>query len=506
MQTDCQPQLTLWNIGRQQVTVDFEGGRIVSDAGLLALRDFEQRLGVMAGLAVRFPDPRSPLFITHSVEEILTQHVYQFLGGYFDCNDAQTLRHDPLFLTVAGISPSHRMPGDDPEPQALSSGSTLARFQYAYTRREAQLPVEERQVLLEQRTAQLGRIQLINEYLVDLFVRTRQQQPQFVIIDIDPTDDPTHGQQVLSFYHGYYEQHQYFPLLLFDGATGFPLGAWLRPGVVHASCGVVDSLDLVVQKLRAAWPDLTIVVRGDTGEAVPELYEYCERERLFYAIGYATNEVLKRRVAGAVWDLEVLYALYREPMQRFQVFEDYQAGSWSRPRRIVAKIEINDKGMNRRFVVTNLSGDPQGIYHGFYVQRGHVPEGPIGELKHGLALDRLSSHRFIANDLRLGLHVLAYAIVVLFREATAGVPEVAHAEVSTLRSKLFKVGATVETSMRRIWFHFSSSWPHRDLFARVLRALRDFVRRLESRALQVLTPRDRGDTPPGARLIAVPSG
>lgn len=483
MQTDCKSQLTFWNIGRQQVTVDFDGGRIVSDAGLLAVRDFEKQLGVIAGLAQRFPDPRSLLFITHSVEEILAQQVYQFLAGYFDCNDARTLRHDPLFLTLADTVPSQALPWDDPAPYALSSGSTLARFQYAYTRRDAQLPIEERPVLFEQRAAQLGRIQLVNEYLIELFVRTRQERPRFVVIDIDPTDDPTHGQQVLSFYHGYYEQHQYFPLLLFDAATGFPLGAWLRPGAVHAACGVVDALHLVVEKLRAAWPEVVIVVRGDTGEAVPELYEYCERERLLYAIGFASNEVLKRRVAGAVADVELYYALYREPLQRFEAFDDYQAGSWSRPRKIVAKIEVNDKGINRRFVVTNLSGDPRGIYHGFYVQRGHVPESPIGELKHGLAADRLSSHRFIANDLRLGLHVLAYAIVVLFREATANVPEVAHAEVATLRQKLFKVGAAVQTSVRRIWFHFSSTWPYRDLFVRVVEALRDFARRLEQRSL-----------------------
>jgi Transposase DDE domain group 1 len=499
MQTDCNSQLTFWDIGRQQVTVDFAGGRIVTDAGLLPVRDFERRLAIIAGLAARFPDPRSPRFIQHSAEEILTQQVYQFLGGYFDCNDAKTLRHDPLFLTLAHVPPNKPVSGDEAEAPALASGSTLARFQYAYTRREAQLPIDERLVLFEQRTAQLDRIQLVNEYLIDLFVRTRQERPRFVVVDIDPTDDPTHGQQVLSFYHGYYEQHQYFPLLLFDGDTGFPLGAWLRPGAVHAACGVVGSLDLVVKKLRAVWPHVTILVRGDTGEAVPELYEYCEREGLFYAIGYATNEVLKRRVAGLLWELEVYYAMYQEPRQRFESFEDYQAGSWSRPRRIVAKVEINDQGINRRFVVTNLSGNPRGIYRGFYVKRGAVPEGPIGELKHGLALDRLSAHRFIANDLRLGLQMLAYAIVVLFREATATVPEVARAEVSTLRGTLFKVGASVETSVRRIWFHFSSTWPYRDVFVQVVAALRDFVRRLESRALAVLAS-------PAAEPMAIASG
>ena len=479
MQTDCSDQcgqLTFWNVGKQQVTVDFEGGRVVSDAGLIAVRDFEKKLGVISEFARRFPDPRAQPFVAHPVEEVLTQQLYQFLGGYFDCNDAQTLREDPLFLTLAGV------PLEEPEQSYLASGSTLARFQYAYTRRQAELPPEERPVLLEQRAAQFQRIELINEYLVELFIRTRREPPRYVVVDIDPTDIPTYGQQALNFYHWYYEQHQYFPLLLFDGETGFPLGAWLRPGLVHGSCGVVPSLDLIARKLRSVWPHVQIVVRADHGEAVPKLYEYCESQGLLYAIGYASNEVLKRRTAQAAADLELYWHFYREDVQRFESFEDYQAGGWSRPRRLVAKIEVNSCGINRRFVVTNMSGQPQGIYRGFYVKRGHVPESPIGELKHGLAADRLSAHRFVANDLRLGLHVLAYAIVVLFREATADVPEVAHAEVLTLRAKLFKVGALVHTSVRRIWFHFASGWPHRGLFLRVVQSLRAFVRCLEQRS------------------------
>jgi hypothetical protein len=197
-----------------------------------------------------------------------------------------------------------------------------------------------------------------------------------------------------------------------------------------------------------------------------------------YALGYSSNAVLKERTAAAVSDLQTYYAFYqhREPeVQRFEVIEDYQAESWSRPRRIVAKIEINRHGVNRRFVVTNLSGHGQGIYHGFYVQRGNVPEKPIGELKNGLQMDRLSFHRFRANGLKLLEHTLAYALVVLHREATAALPEVATAEVSTLRQKLWKVGAVVKTSVRRIWFHFSETWPHRHLFVRVYQAVQDFV-------------------------------
>jgi len=472
MMTECsgkdEPQSTFWKIGKQQVTVDFDGGRIVSDAGLLPIREFEQALGIIQELADRFPDPRNPLFTQHSVEDILSQNVYQFLAGYFDANDAQDLRTDPLFLTLMGVSP-------DDENAALASGSTLSRFQYAFTRRQRHMPREERPAFFEQRQSQLDRVQVLHDYFVELFVRTRRQPPAYVIIDLDATDDPTHGQQVLSFYHGHYRQHQYFPLLVFDGETGFPLAAWLRPGTVHASCGAVDTLQEVVEQLRKAWPDVAILVRGDGGFAVPEMYEYCEREGLFYAFGYSTNATLKRRTETLLNDTIEEFDKGGEAVQRFQAFDDYQAGTWSRPRRILAKVEVNRQGTNRRFVVTNMSGDAQGLYHGFYVKRGNVPEKPLAELKNGLGAGRLSSHGFTANSMRLGLHVLAYAIFVLFREATADVPEVATAEVDTVRIKLFKVGAVVKTSVRRIWFHLSETWPHRELFLRVQVALSRFV-------------------------------
>ena len=470
MATDCLEQLTLWDLGPQQVTVDFDGGSLVTDAGLLALRALDKDLGVIAELARRFPDPRCQKFVTHSCEAILTQQVYQILADYADCNDAQQLRHDPLFQTVVDVSPTAERP--------LASGSTLARFQQAFTRRQADLPLEERPVLQEIDAAQTQRLKLLNDYLPELFIRTRRQPPTSVVIDLDPSDDPTHGQQVMAFYHGYYEQHQFFPLFAFDGATGFPLAAWLRPGTVHASCGVVATLHTIVTHLRAAWPTVTILVRGDTGLAVPDLYEYCEREGLQYALGYGSNAVLKERTDNWLTDLETYYHWYqhREPhVQRFEAIEDYQADSWSRPRRIIAKLEINRQGTNRRFVVTNLTGRPQEIYHGFYVQRGNVPEKPIGELKNGLHADRLSFHRFRANALKLLEHMLAYALVVLHREATAAIPEVAKAEVNTLRLRLWKVAALVKTSVRRIWFHFSATWPYRELWRQVEQALRQFV-------------------------------
>jgi len=465
--TDCSSeQLTFWEVGRQTVTVDFSGGAVVSDAGLLAVRRLDRQLGVLAEAARRLPDPRAQLFVTHSTERILTQRVYQILGGYFDGNDAQELRHDPLFQTLCDVSPA--------EDEPLASGSTVNRFQHAYTRREAEKPPQEREVLFEQREAHVQRIKQMNRYLVDLFIRTRRQRPARIVLDVDATDDPTHGDQQLSLFDGYRQQYQYKPLLVLDGETGFPLGGYLRPGTAHDSWGAADALRQIVAPLRAAWPDVPILVRGDTGFALPEVYDFCEAEKLPYALGYATNAVLKRRTQHLLNLAQAKFDLYEEKQQLFTTIKDYQAGTWSHPRTIVAKVEVMPQGVNRRFVVTNMDDAPHAVYHGFYVQRGNVPERPIGELKNGLAMDRLSSHRFLANAFTMQCHLLAYALVVLFREALQEVTEVAHVEVATLRATVFKVGAVVETSVRRIWFHFSSSWPRRGLFRRICQAIDNF--------------------------------
>lgn len=473
MVREPQQHFTLWNVGSQQLHLAFDGGRIVSDAGLLAVRAVERPLRVIADLAERLPDPRSPKFIEHSAEALLTQAVYQILAGYPDCNDAHTLREDPLFQILADVSPD----ADHP----LASPSTLARFQYAYTRRQAELPWAERPALLEVRAAQTSRIKILNRYLVELFIRTRRTPPAEVILDVDASDDPVHGHQTLSGYHGYYRQHQYLPLLVYDGGTGFPLAAWLRPGTVHASLGAAESLDGIVAALRAAWPGVRIRVRSDNGLAVPGLYDYCEANGLSYAFGYATNPVLQRATAQALADLELYHHCYRhrEPVaQRFESLGDYQAEGWPHPRRIVAKIEVTPQGSQRRFVVTNHTEPPAEVYRDFYVQRGKVPEQPIGEMKNGLQADRLSACGFCANAFRLLVHTLAYAVVVLFREAVAAVPEVATASVSTLRQRLWKIGAVVVTTARRVWFHLSETWPLRELWGRVLAAVHGFVRQV----------------------------
>src|SRR5262249_57989113 len=199
------------------------------------------------------------------------------------------LRHDPLFQTLVDVPPDAEQP--------LASGSTLNRFHHAYTRRQAELPLAERPVLREIDTALTQRLHILNDYLPELFIKTRRTPPAFLILDVDPTDDPTHGQQVLSFFHGYFDQYQYFPLLVFDGQSGFPLAAWLRPGTVHASCGVVATLRRLVAALRSAWPGVLILVRGDSGLAGTGMYEVFEGHGVLYCLGYSSNHVVQKRAA-----------------------------------------------------------------------------------------------------------------------------------------------------------------------------------------------------------------
>jgi hypothetical protein len=485
-ETVCVPQdggqLVLFEVDRRDVTVAFDGGEVVTDTGLLAIRQLDRRLGVLTEAASRLPDPRSAVLRSFTTAEVLTQTVYQLLGGYFDCDDARFLRHDPLMQVLVDHVPGTK-------DATLASGSTLARFRYCYTRREQQRPIEDREIDQECQQAKCERIRVLNRYLADLFVKTRTTAPKRIVLDFDATDDPVHGGQQLSLFHGYYQQHQYLPLLVFEGETGFPLGGWLRPGTAHAAWGVVEILEELVSVLRAAWPGIEILVRGDSGYALPELYKFCEEHVLKFVIGYATNAVLKGHTQVLMNYVQARAELHGEPDQRFQDIRDYQAGSWDRPRRVIAKCEVTAQGgTNRRFVVTNVEGRPADIYREIYVKRGDVPERAIEELKHGLGIDRLSSHRFFANAFAMQCHLLAYALVVLFREANAQEPEVAGSTLETLRSKLFKFGAVVKTSVRKVWFHASETWPGQVLFRRVCTAVNDFADRLGSLWQRLASP------------------
>jgi hypothetical protein len=465
-------QLELFEVDRHAVTVAFDGGDVVTDTGLLLIRDMERSLGILKEAAARLPDPRSELLRKFSTEQLLTQTVYQLLGGYFDCHDADTLRHDPLMQVLVD-----QVPGA--EEATLASGSTLARFRYGYTRRQQQLPVDERTIEQECQAAKCQRLRVLNQFLTELFVKTRRTPPRRIVLDFDATDDPTHGAQQLTLFHAYYKQHQYLTLLVFDADTKLPLAGWLHPGTSHASWGAVETLAELVTTLRAAWPEVEIVVRADSGYAVPAMYEYCEAHDVKYVIGYSTNPILKAKTELTMNYARACAALHGEPVQFFQEVRDYQAGSWDRPRRVISKCEVTAQGgPNQRFVITNLTERPAEIYQQNYVKRGDTPERAIQELKHGLGIDRLSSTRFFANAFAMQCHLLAYAIFVLFREANAHVPEVAEHTLETVRSKVLKIGAVVKTSSRKVWFHVSVSWPGRRVFLKASAAARAFAEHL----------------------------
>jgi hypothetical protein len=359
------------------------------------------------------------------------QRVFQIACGYEDQNDADTLRHDPLLKLVCG-----RLPESE---DALASQPTLSRLENAVDRHAC--------------------VRLAHALLaVYLQARDAEEPPRHILLDLDSTDDPTHGEQEGTAYHGYYNQHMYHPLLIFDGQTDHLITALLRPGNAHASRGVVSVLRVLVAHLRARWPGLSIEIRADSGCAVPRLYRFCERFGITYTIGLVTNDRLKALAAPLL--AQAQRAQSGEKV-RLVGETSYQAGSWDRERRVVYKAETLDKGPNTRFVVTTRADPPEALYD-FYVDRGAM-EGWIKDYKRACIADRLSDHRFWANQFRLFLHAAAYWLLDTLRRrlCAQGHPPL---QLDTLRLRLLKVGGRVRELLTRVRLHLASSHPSQFLW------------------------------------------
>ena len=417
----------------------FDGGRLTSDGGLPWLGEAEAALGVCAAFAGCVPDwRRGP--VRHSLETLVRQRVFQICCGYEDQDDADTLRADPLLKHVCGRLPET---GAD-----LASQPTLSRLENAVD------------------AAACARLA---DALLALYLRERERDgvPARVLIDVDSTDDPVHGRQEGSAYHGFYRQHMYHPLLLFDGETDQLIAAVLRPGNAHASQGVVPALERAAAAMRARWPGVAIEVRSDSGCAVPAVYDYCERARLGYTIGLVPNPRLAALAAP------LLDAARRQREEtgaetaRLVGEATYRAASWPHPRRVVIKAEALAKGPNTRFVVTSRADPPEALY-GWYVDRGE-PEGWIKDLKNACRADRLSDHRFWANQFRLLLHAAAYWLLDTLRRwlAKLAVPRM---QLDTLRLLLLKVGGRVWQLADRVRLRLASSHPGHPLWAHLAAA------------------------------------
>src|SRR6056297_1639091 len=339
--TDCNAEtLHFASLGRKAVLADFRGGRLTTDAGVLLLRELEQRLGLFDALDAAIPDPRLPEMIVHDQRALLAQRVLAIASGYEDLNDHLRLRDDPALQLAAGRPP---------EPDAtLASPATLCRLENRVDR------------------ASLVRIAAV---LVDQFIAAHPEPPGHLILDLDATDDPVHGHQEGRFFHGYYDHHCFLPLYVFCGDE--LLAAYLRPANIDAARHARAVLKLLVDRLRAAWPEVRITIRADSGFCRWRLMRWCDSHGIGYVLGLARNPALQRAAADWIERAERQFDRTGEPQRTFGSFA-YAAGSWDRPRRVIVKAEHGARGPNPRFVVTNVPGDPQPLYDEVYCQRGEA--------------------------------------------------------------------------------------------------------------------------------------
>jgi hypothetical protein len=411
----------------------FDGGRLTSDGGLPWLAEAEESVGICAALAGCMPDWRRSR-ARHSLETLVRQRVFQIACGYEDQNDADTLRTDPLLKLVCG-----RLPDSGAD---LASQPTFSRLENA----------------VDRRTAEAMARAVMTVYLRE---RGRGGPPTRILLDLDGTDDPAHGKQEGVAYHGYYRQHMYHPLLVFDGDTGHLITAVLRPGNTHASRFVVLVLRRLLRRLRAMWPSVVVELRADAGFAVPRLYAWCEANGVNYTIGLIPSKPLEAIAAPLLAEAQAQSAAQDGIKVRLAGETRYQAGSWPYARRVVYKAEALALGPNTRFVVTCQTDPPLEVYD-TYVDRGQA-ENYIKDLKNALLADRLSDHRFWANQCRLFLHAAAYWLLGTLRTALAGT-EAGVFQFDTLRLRLLKIAGRVRELANQVRLALASSHPGEPLW------------------------------------------
>lgn len=441
--TKCTGQIDLFSIGRRKVTIDSNGTFITSNAGVVLASRIERRLGLAQRLSRVLRDERESTFVKHTYESQMRQRLLQIACGYEDCNDANELRHEPAFLTAMGRVAGHA-------GSALASQPTLSRF--------------------EQRDA--GELLRMSEELVDLWIdQLLARGPKAwkkIVLEFDSTNDPTHGAQQLSMFHGYYDQNIYHPLLVFD-AEGWPVAVVLRPGRASASHGAASVLLRIFEKIVDRLPPRAeITFRADAGFAIPELYDLCETMGIRYVIGQNTHPEYKLAVANTLAEANRQFESTGTKARLFTEFE-YQANTWNRPRRIIGKAERMPEGENVRFIVTNMDDLEAEAAYDCYAERGQS-ENFIKDLKNAMFADRLSCSAFMANQFRLLLHTAAYIVMLELRRELADT-SLAKAQMDTLRLKLLKIGACIVVTARRIWVQLSEFDPSRQLFESLSRRL-----------------------------------
>ena len=446
-------------LGPREVLASFDGGDISSDGGALLLRQVEQTTGILRQFAACFTDHRDPELIEHPLEHLIAQRVYALALGYEDLNDHDDLRHDPLLATVVGkLDPKgtgRRRPSD--RGKALAGKSTLNRIELT--------PVgADRTDRYKKVTCSTKRV---DDLFVDLFLRSHARPPESIVLDVDATDDPTHGQQLGRFFHGYYKGYCYLPLYIFCGDQ--LLCAKLRPSDIDASAGALKHLQRIIAAIRRAWPRVKILIRGDSGFCREPIMAWCEAHGVDYLLGLPQNKRLLELITEPSEQARRESQRTGEPARVFAEFGYRTLTSWGRLRRVIAKAEHLPKGANPRFVVTSLSVDrreARALYEEDYCARGEM-ENRIKEQQLHLFADRTSCQTMRANQIRLFFSSVAYVLLEALRRLGLSGTEMAGAQCQTIRLKLLKIGALVRVTVRKVWVSLASSCPYAGLFRRV---------------------------------------
>jgi hypothetical protein len=432
----------------RRVEAGFTAGRLSSDGGALLLREVDRKINLFGRLAGCFSDGRSPLQVKHQLPQMLAQRLYGLALGYEDLNDHEQLRSDPLLAVLSG----KRELG---EP--LAGKSTLNRLE------------------LVGRSARYHKIgyspRALDRLLGDLFLESHSSAPAQIVLDLDATDIPLYGHQPERFFHGYYDNYCYLPLYIFAGDQ--LLCARLRAANQDAAAGSVEEVTRIVTQLRQRWPKTCIVLRADSGFCREELMRWCEANKVHYLFGLARNQRLAKIIGAQMHQARLLHQTTGKAARVFTEFTYRTRKSWSRPRRVVAKAEYLDKGENPRFVVTSLTPQQwaaRELYEQFYCARGEM-ENRIKE-QMCLFADRLSTAEMQGNQLRLYFSALAYTLMEALRRLGLKGTEWAEAQVDTIRLKLFKIGAVVRLSVRRVLLQLNSAYPWKEVFTHAYRALR----------------------------------
>jgi len=449
MRTECSAgQLEFEALGSRKVTASFDGGAITSNAGALLLRQTDSMIGLSRQAAACFTDGRDQDQVEHSLETLVAQRVHAIALGYEDLNDHDELRHDPVLGLLSGKLEARRS-----DCAVLAGKSTLNRLEHAPKAAGDRY---------HKFSADEGAMQ---ELFVKLFLQASKAAPRRLILDLDATDDPVHGNQEARFFHGYYKCYCYLPLYIFCGRE--LLLAKLRPANIDASAGAKEEIAWIVARLRQKWPDVEIWLRADSGFCREEIMGWCEANGVHYVFGLARNTRLEAEIAGEQAEAERKAAESGKAERIFKEFQYKTRSTWSRERRVVAKAEHLPKGANPRFIVTSLTGEDvkaQELYEKIYCARGEM-ENRIKECQLDLMADRTSAATLRANQLRLWFSSLAYVLVTALRRLALKGTELQDATAGTIRLKLLKLGALVTVSVRRIKIAIASACPLKAVFA-----------------------------------------